>query len=432
MSIKVMRLCRPSFVQQQPLPLPSNSVGLPSVGAAPSVVLSSWLTVPPPSLGDIFLGEMFGCLISLANVSATELTQIALKVEVQTQVQRATLVDPAALKADGSGPELITLQPERTLEKVIHYKIKDVGVHFLICSVTFFDPEGERKYRKFFKFEVHNPLSMKSTTRMLDCTDEIIVETQLQNDTSRVLFLESVDFLPIAAFDVSPLTCFGAAAIEVPPIAGSGVGIGGMSHAKKVGASMTSGGDGPPSPHACAVGLPTFGTLAYLKPGDIQQHMYRLTPRERAAIGSKLPHGLGKMEVRWKGAMGEPGHLQSSTLPRRLPPIRPLAVSVLSSPAAVPIETPFTVTCSVTNTTSQERHLSLRAAPSALSLPIVLTGTSTRELGPIKPNGVLAFSITLVALQAGVHPPSGMKLVDSGTGEEIELDPLAPILVVGE
>ena len=336
MSIKVMRLCRPSFVQQQPLPLPSNSVGLPSVGAAPSVVLSSWLTVPPPSLGDIFLGEMFGCLISLANVSATELTQIALKVEVQTQVQRATLVDPAALKADGSGPELITLQPERTLEKVIHYKIKDVGVHFLICSVTFFDPEGERKYRKFFKFEVrctaaigtfwryfsstgifspvaqvHNPLSMKSTTRMLDCTDEIIVETQLQNDTSRVLFLESVDFLPIAAFDVSPLTCFGAAAIEVPPIAGSGVGIGGMSHAKKVGASMTSGGDGPPSPHACAVGLPTFGTLAYLKPGDIQQHMYRLTPRERAAIGSKLPHGLGKMEVRWKGAMGEPGHLQS-------------------------------------------------------------------------------------------------------------------------
>jgi len=153
-SLKVMRLCRPSLVQQQPVPLPSEAVGMPSPGAASSIALTGWLTLPQ-SFGDIFLGETFSCYISLANVSGGELTQIALKVEVQTQVQRETLSAQIAPPAGNSTPEVDTLQAGQTLDRIIKYELKDVGVHILICSASFCDRDGERKFRKFFKFQVH-------------------------------------------------------------------------------------------------------------------------------------------------------------------------------------------------------------------------------------------------------------------------------------
>jgi hypothetical protein len=152
-SLKVMRLCRPSLLQQQPVPLPIEAVGMQSPGVAPSVGLTGWLTLPQ-SFGDIFLGETFSCFISLANISGLELTQIALKVEVQTQVQRETLSAPVAPPSGGSTPELDTLQPGQTLDRIIKYELKDVGVHILICSASFCDKDGDRRFRKFFKFQV--------------------------------------------------------------------------------------------------------------------------------------------------------------------------------------------------------------------------------------------------------------------------------------
>lgn len=75
--------------------------------------------------------------------------------------------------------------------------VQDVGIHILICSALYTDSAGERKYfRKFFKFQVNNPLSMKSKTHALAAHNEVLVETQLQNAMPRQLFLQSVEFKP--------------------------------------------------------------------------------------------------------------------------------------------------------------------------------------------------------------------------------------------
>jgi hypothetical protein len=156
---------------------------------------------------------------------------------------------------------------------------------------------------------------MRSKVHTLGASDEILVETQLQNATSRTLFLESAAFTPTPGFEVTPLTSFGAAAIEAPPIVMAGAGPGTVVNGdQQNGRRRTDEGRvAPPAEplRSGSVGLPAFGALAYLRPGDTQQHMYRLQPRPATAAGARAPSALGRMDVLWKGPMGETGHLQS-------------------------------------------------------------------------------------------------------------------------
>eukprot|EP00310_Coccolithus_braarudii_P008748 CAMPEP_0183376110 /NCGR_PEP_ID=MMETSP0164_2-20130417/119296_1 /TAXON_ID=221442 /ORGANISM="Coccolithus pelagicus ssp braarudi, Strain PLY182g" /LENGTH=139 /DNA_ID=CAMNT_0025553357 /DNA_START=40 /DNA_END=455 /DNA_ORIENTATION=+ len=104
-SLKVMRLCKPTFLNTQPVPfagVAQSSADVSSAAASVSEhvpVLSeddcaiSGMLMLPQSFGDIFLGETFSCYISLTNISPVDLNQMGLKVEVQTQLQRETLSD---------------------------------------------------------------------------------------------------------------------------------------------------------------------------------------------------------------------------------------------------------------------------------------------------------------------------------------------------
>ncbi|KOO27452.1 upf0533 protein [Chrysochromulina tobinii] len=127
----------------------------------------------PQSFGDIFLGETFSCYISLCNIAPIELAQVGLKVEVQTQLARETLSDSSV-----AGSAIARFASQQTLDKIIEYDLKDIGIHILICSALYTDSQGERKYfRKFFKFQVNNPLSMRSKTHALSLNNEVLIET---------------------------------------------------------------------------------------------------------------------------------------------------------------------------------------------------------------------------------------------------------------
>ena len=303
-------------------------------------------TLPPPprtlqtSFGDVFLGETFSCYISVANASASQtLVDVGLKVEVQTQQQREILCDSAAVgegdgaaggaAAQGAPPAglptgarlptgaptgaglLARFEPLQRLERVVQYELKDVGVHILICTASFAVGGERSNFRKFFKFQVQNPLQMKSKTHVLP-SSEIIIETQIQNATKRTLFLEQVDFLPTAHFESEPLSvCESGGGVG----AGSGGGAG-----RPLNGTWAPGGE-----RAGRVGLPSIGEMAYLKPGDVQQHMFRLRGK-RSVTEMRQVSALGRMQVRWKGPLCEAGRLHSNTLQRQVPPPKPVEV----------------------------------------------------------------------------------------------------------
>ncbi len=216
--LKVMRLCKPSFHFSLPVPFPPAA---PAAGdPEPGIALSPMLALPQ-SFGDIYLGETFSCYISLCNIAPVELAHVGLKVEVQTQLQRETLSDSSA-----AGSAIARFASQQTLDKIIEYDLKDVGIHILICSALYTDSAGERKYfrkvrarprwsapalrcvctrsralhaartppvhgrvpprgggdahshrllppSQFFKFQVNNPLSMKSKTHALAPHNEV-------------------------------------------------------------------------------------------------------------------------------------------------------------------------------------------------------------------------------------------------------------------
>ena len=97
---------------------------------------------------------------------------------MQTQVQRETLANTAAAGADGTPPPPEGLAAGQTLDRIIRYELRDVGIHILICSASYSDREGTRRsFRKFFKFAVQNPLSMKSKTHSLSHSDARLLDS---------------------------------------------------------------------------------------------------------------------------------------------------------------------------------------------------------------------------------------------------------------
>ena len=201
-----MRLCKPGFSFNLPIPcddlVPTAAAGASSCSSSGGGTRPAGLggeLMLPLSFGDIYLGETFSCYISLSNTSRSDLAHAGLKVEVQTQLQRETLDDTTA-----NGASINRFAPKQTLDRVVRYELKDIGVHILICSASYVDGAGERKTsRKFFKFQVRhvnklhaappqaltarssdeqvqNPLSMKSKTHTLAAQNEILIVTQLQ------------------------------------------------------------------------------------------------------------------------------------------------------------------------------------------------------------------------------------------------------------
>ena len=88
-----------------------------------------------------------------------DVSQVALKVEVRTEYNREPISEEKSIER---------LSAKQTLDKVVHYELKDTGMHILSCLALYTDPTGEKKhFKKFYKFQVNNPLKMKEKTHEL-------------------------------------------------------------------------------------------------------------------------------------------------------------------------------------------------------------------------------------------------------------------------
>ncbi|KAJ1341601.1 hypothetical protein BSLG_003828 [Batrachochytrium salamandrivorans] len=115
-----------------------------------------------------------------------------------------------------------SLLPSQSVEFIINHDIKELGIHILVCSVHYTPapavgsvPTGhdrERKFfRKFYKFQVLNPLSVKTKVNTL-ADGRIFLEAQVQNVSSTSMYLERMNFEPNEPFLLVNLNQFPCAA----------------------------------------------------------------------------------------------------------------------------------------------------------------------------------------------------------------------------
>ncbi|KAJ7756813.1 hypothetical protein DFH07DRAFT_742457 [Mycena maculata] len=328
LSLKVMRVSRPALASAwQPFYSSSPSFSSHSTesilslqGKTPlsghpktlrDLHLSELLTLPS-SFGSIQLGETFSSCLCVNNEAQVAIDAVSMKVEMQTVTAKIML-------AEFGGTDT-NLAIGDTLENVVHHEIKELGQHVLACTVTYRLPPGSRAapgpaedpndpslqtFRKFYKFAVTNPLSVKtkvhaarSPSALLSSTerDKVFLEVHIQNLTAETMWFERMRFECTDEWDVVDGNVIDVDREEEPE-------------------SIFS------------------GSTALMQPQDMRQYIYILSRKSTTlapavyAPGTIVP--LGRLDISWRSSYGEPGRLLTSMLSRRIP--------LVSAPAQQPV-----------------------------------------------------------------------------------------------
>ncbi|EJF62442.1 hypothetical protein DICSQDRAFT_160869 [Dichomitus squalens LYAD-421 SS1] len=323
LSLKVMRVSRPSLGSAWE-PFYSSSPSLSAHSTASITSLQGKTPLPghpktlrdlthitelltlPSSFGAIQLGETFSSCLSVNNEANVDVEGVIVHVEMQTASTKTLL-------AEFGGPEQ-RLGVGQSLEKIVSHEIKELGQHVLGCTVSYRMPPGVRpppgqsadlqdpsveSFRKFYKFAVTNPLSVKtkvhlprSPTALLSSEEreKVLLEVHIQNLTQDAMWLERMQFDCVDGWQAQDANYLEDAA------AGSKESL-------------------------------FTGSTALMQPQDVRQYIYILQPINLPPFPITHAPGailaLGRLDISWRSSFGEPGRLLTSTLSRRIPLIQP-------------------------------------------------------------------------------------------------------------
>ena len=267
------------------------------------------------------------------------------------------------------------------------------------------DVDGERKYMpQYFKFNAANPLAVRTKVRSVG--ESTLLEACIENSTRAPLLLNSVTFGPSSHLHCVSLT---------PPVA-SGAGVV-FPRAGEAMNGVDAGGEvsrrGAPDVSGSGVGLPslTGRALHLLAPsGGATHFLFELRPKVGKVdiAGPPIEGGntLGKLEICWKGNMGEAGRLQTQQILGA--PNTRKEVEVLISPVpptSAKVAAPLSLECIVRNR-SRKRTPPLELVIQ-LPTPTTAGGVGTTSTGGIGGPGAGA--------AANVRDAGGM-VVGSGMG----------------
>lgn len=245
-SLKVLRLSKPSLSIQNPLPLstqpeaeikPSVSLAYPSHD---SNEIGTFILAPllqlPPSFGSAYVGERFSCTLCANNELPVEqadpkrINGVRIEVEMKTPTTTISLLPPPAAenesgkeaqndnlrkepeadennveaKEDSGEPKAPgVLQPGQSLQHIVSYHLKEEGSHVLSVTVTYSETGKSsgrvRTFRKLYQFVAKPCLMIRTKTGALP--DKVAeekrkkrwaLEAQLENVGEDGIVLETV------------------------------------------------------------------------------------------------------------------------------------------------------------------------------------------------------------------------------------------------
>jgi hypothetical protein len=396
LSLKVLRLSKPSFSQKLEIDL------LEQKPLTKETQITDVLSLPP-AFGNIYLGETFTSYLCVNNDSLTAVQDVAFKAELQAASQRFTLADTIGASPAGSMEALTTksqldkvsLLPKQSAEFVLHHEIKELGIHILVCSVHYTPStpvkpvagqiDTQRKFfRKFFKFQVLNPLSVKTKVNTME-DGRIYLEIQVQNLASVPLYLQDL------SLEVNEL--FNSKNLDI-------------------------------------VDEESVFETKIIQNQDTRQYLYVLSPKDTLDLATRTTPNLGRLDIHWTSTLGQRGHLQTSQLVRKLPSISPFEMSISKLPTPIHVEKPFKIKFTIRNNLSGERlRLSVHGNKNKMT-HIMLRGPSDHEVGTLEGQSSYDFELEFFALSTGLHKLTGLKISEKLSGSDVEIDSLGLIHVL--
>lgn len=305
-SLKVLRLTRPSLATQTPLPHTEFGNGLdiaadaslayPGSDSSSAFPLTSLLTLPS-AFGAAYVGETFRCTLC-ANCEITDgdgvkrrVSGVRIVAELQTpgNQEGTVLTLDCADGGDGEGTDdsVEDLGIGETIQRTLQHDLREEGQHVLAVTVTYTETvlTGEggasggraRTFRKLYQFVAQQLIAVRSKVterknREKDGLRQWILEAQLENVGETSVVLERLRLS------------------EREGVVGKG-----LNGEEKEGRDAT-----------------------VLKPQDVEQVMFVLRETER--VEAEVPGGrvpLAQLNIDWRSALGEKGSLTTGWLASR-------------------------------------------------------------------------------------------------------------------
>jgi len=344
----------------------------------------------PHSFGTIYVGETFSSYVSLSNVSSQVLSNLNVKVEIQTASQRIILFDRELRDESLSTVPSPTFyfHPGRNADIVVDYELKELGGHILVCSATYTDAEGKPEFlRQFFKFQVLSPLIVTSRVTLMQ--DTIFVETQVSNNMLGPISFEGIHFEPIPQYQLQQQGEFSALSAVVP------------------------------------------GDVPFMRPGDSRQFIHMLLPVLPPGISTPRTDGpvtLGRMDMSWRSRFGDIGRLSGIPVSWKPPVPQDLELMVVGWPSRIVVEAPFAVGMRLTNNTDRVVVARLLIVPDDPPA-IVVNGLSGQSVGPVPARSAMTFEVNLFPLEVGVHRLPQLQLASADGERVLSFDKLGEVIV---
>ncbi|KAE8834933.1 hypothetical protein PTNB85_06266 [Pyrenophora teres f. teres] len=202
-SLKVLRLSRPSLATQYPLPnskslgiSPKASLAYPSQNDAKDQFILSPALKLPEAFGSAYVGETFSCTLCANNeLDSSDNTKAISGVRIQGDMQTPSNPTGSPLELCGlSGEdEGISPGPGESLQRILKFELKEDGNHVLAVTVTYTETalgEGKaasgrvRTFRKLYQFVAQQLLSVRTKAGEMghrNGSSRYLLEAQLEN-----------------------------------------------------------------------------------------------------------------------------------------------------------------------------------------------------------------------------------------------------------
>ncbi|KAF2013840.1 hypothetical protein BU24DRAFT_434745 [Aaosphaeria arxii CBS 175.79] len=313
-SLKVLRLSRPSLALQYPLPnaaalgiSPKASLAYPSDNTDDNFIISPALNLPE-AFGSAYVGETFACTLCANNeVDPTDTTRNISGVRIQGDMQTPSTPSGTALELSSADDEEEGLSPGPgdSLQKILRFELKEEGNHVLAVTVTYTETilagEGRasggrvRTFRKLYQFVAQQLLSVRTKAGEISVkggTPKFLLEAQLENMGEAAVSFEAVKLNPKHPFKSTSLNW------DMPS-------------------------PGSPRPLNFPILNPRdVVQVAFLLEHKQQQQDGEETDDDQAPTAGKLPPGdgrtvLGQLAIQWRSALGDRGSLSTGWLTSR-------------------------------------------------------------------------------------------------------------------
>ncbi|KAF2196737.1 hypothetical protein GQ43DRAFT_435748 [Delitschia confertaspora ATCC 74209] len=235
-SLKVLRLSRPSLAHQYPLPSseplgisPKASLAYPSEKTNDLFILSPVLNLPE-AFGSAYIGETFSCTLCANNeLLPSDNTRIISGVRIAADMQTPSTssgfpLDLARPMHTGDEDqeqeeqEQASPGPGESLQNILRFELKEEGNHVLAVTVTYTETtlagEGKaasgrvRTFRKLYQFVAQQLLSVRTKiggVRGRGGREKFVLEAQLENMGEAGVCLETVGVTPKPPFKATSL-----------------------------------------------------------------------------------------------------------------------------------------------------------------------------------------------------------------------------------